>query len=189
MPKSPDEMAAAMIANLKKNTGKDLAQWLKIAAQSKLTRHGEIVKHLKADHGMTHGYANMIAHKALKSDAASAGSDADLVSAQYSGSKADLKPIYDTVLKIITGFGSDAVVAPKKSYVSFRRRKQFALIQPSTKTRVDLGIKLESAPSAGRLEPSGSFNAMVNHRVRLSSKSEVDAEIKKWLKAAYDEAN
>ena len=71
MAKSPEEMAAAMIANMKEKTGKTMPQWLKIAKASKLHKHGELVKHLKSEHGMTHGFANMVAHETLQSSAAS----------------------------------------------------------------------------------------------------------------------
>ena len=66
MPTDPDDMAATMIANLKDKTGKALPDWLKVAKKSKLEKHGQIVRHLKADHGVTHGFANLIAHKALE---------------------------------------------------------------------------------------------------------------------------
>jgi predicted transport protein len=112
----------------------------------------------------------------------------DLVAAQYAGDKAALKPIYDKVMKAVQGFGADLEVAPKKGYVSLRRKKQFALVQPSTKTRLDLGINLKGKPPAGRLEASGSFNAMVSHRVRLESVNDVDAEVVGWLKQAFDAA-
>ena len=85
-------------------------------------------------------------------------------------------------------FGKDVEFAPKKAYVSLRRSKQFALVQPSTKTRVDLGIKLKDVRPAGRLEKSGSFNTMVSHRVRLEKPADVDKEVKAWLKQAYTEA-
>ena len=87
---------------------------------------------------------------------------------------------------MIEKFGKDIEVAPKKAYVSLRRNKQFAIIQPTTKTRVDVGINLKGVPSTDRLEDSGSFNSMVSHRVRLESKQDVDAELRKWLKQAYD---
>jgi len=67
-----------------------------------------------------------------------------------------------------------------------RRSKQFALIQPTTKDRVDLGIQLKGVPAAGRLEASGSFNAMVSHRVRLAEAKDVDVQVRGWLKQAYD---
>ncbi len=62
------------------------------------------------------------------------------------------------------------------------------LIQASTKDRVDVGINLKGHPATLRLLASGSFNSMVSHRVMLGSKSEVDAELKGWLKAAFDQA-
>lgn len=187
---SPDEMAASMIANLKEKTGKTLDQWLRITTKSGLSKHGALVKMLKGEHGVTHGYTNLIAHKTFESDASSvasaSGSDQALVDAQYSGAKSDLRPIYDALVKEIKKFGNDIEIAPKKAYVSLRRNKQFGLIQPSTKTRVDVGVNLKGTPAKGRLEASGSFNAMVSHRVRLEDKKDVDKELVGWLKKAYE---
>jgi predicted transport protein len=88
----------------------------------------------------------------------------------------------------VAKLGKDVEVAPKKAYVSLRRAKQFALIQPSTKTRVDVGIQLKDAAPSGRLEASGSFNSMVSHRVRVGAVGEVDKELVGWLKEAYEAA-
>ena len=187
MPQSPDEMANAMIANLKDKTGKTLEQWIAIAKKSGAAKHGEIVKMLKSDHGMTHGFANLVAHKTLKSDAGSIGDSTDLVAAQYAGDKAALKPIYDALIKAAKSCG-EIEVAPKKAYVSLRRSKQFAIIQPSTKTRVDLGLNIKNEPAKGRLEKSGSFNAMVSHRVRLEKTSDVDKDVKNWIKKAWSDS-
>lgn len=181
---SPEEMAASMVANLKANTGKTLAQWLKIAKAAGLEKHGQIVKHLKTDHGLTHGYASMVAHEFLQSTSAHAD-EVDLIAAQYAGKKADMKPIYDALMAVVSKLGKDVEVAPKKAYVSLRRNKQFALIQPSTATRVDLGLNLKGEPPTERLEASGSFNSMCTHRIRLSSPKDVDAAVKQWLKQAY----
>lgn len=184
---TPEEATATMIANMPEKTGKPLETWLKIVARSKLGKHGDIVKMLKADHGMGHGFANLVAHKALASDAGSADAG-DLLAAQYAGPKAALKPIYDKLVGLIEGFGRDVEFSPKKAYVSVRRSKQFALIQPSTATRLDLGVNLRGVTPTQRLEASGSFNAMVSHRIRLSSAADVDAAVKAWLKQAYDMA-
>ena len=78
MAKSPEEMAASMIANLKEKTGKTLPQWLKITKAAKLEKHGQIVKMLKSDHGVTHGFANLIAHETLNQGKPASGST-DLV--------------------------------------------------------------------------------------------------------------
>ena len=187
MPKSPDEMANAMIANLKEKTGKTLQQWIAVAKKTGAVKHGEIVKSLKADHGMTHGFANLVAHKTLKSDAGSIGATADLVAAQYVGDKAALRPIYDALIKAAKSCGA-IDIAPRKAYVSLRRAKQFAIIQPSTRTRVDLGLNMKAEPAKGRLEKSGSFNAMVSHRVRLEKAGDVDKHVKAWIKKAWSEA-
>lgn len=185
MAKSPEEMAASMVANLKEKTGKTLDQWLKIVKKTKLAKHGEIRNHLKSEHGMTHGYAGLIATKALEADAPPATGDS-LVDTQYAGAKAELRPIYDALVAAIEAFGGDVEFAPKKAYVSLRRSKQFGLIQPSTKTRVDVGINCKGKKPTKRLEASGSFNAMVSHRVRLSHADDVDDELIGWLREAYD---
>jgi len=187
MSKSPEEMAEAMIANLKDKTGKSLEQWIAVARKSGAAKHGEIVKILKTSHGLTHGYANLVAHKTLQSDAGSIGATTDLVAAQYAGDKAALKPIYGALIKAAKSCG-EMEVAPKKTYVSLRRSKQFAIIQPSTKTRIDLGLNMKGVAAKGRLEKSGSFNAMVSHRVRLEKTSDVDQDVKSWLKQAWSDA-
>jgi hypothetical protein len=182
-----EDATATMIANMPEKTGKPLDAWLKIVTKSKLARHGEIVAMLKTDHGMGHGFANLVAHKALASDAGSADSE-DLVASQYAGPKAALKPMYDKLVAIVEGFGNDIELAPKKAYVSLRRSKQFGLIQPSTATRLDLGLNLKGVAPKGRLEASGSWNAMCSHRVKLTAAGDIDAELKAWLKQAYDAA-
>jgi hypothetical protein len=183
---TPEEMAQSMIQNLAEKTGKTLAQWVGVVKKSGLAKHGEIVKMLKADHGMTHGYANLVAHESLASSAAHAD-DTDLVAGQYAG-KEHLRPIYDRLAKAVQAFGKDVELAPKKAYVSLRRGKQFGLIQPSTKTRVDVGIQLKGAAPKGRLEASGSFNSMVSHRVKVTDAAQADAELIGWLREAYEAA-
>lgn len=185
---TPDDQLATMIANLPEKTGKDLEGWKKVIAASGLEKHGEIVKMLKTEHGMTHGFANLVTHE-FRGGVVSAPADGDdLIAAQYAGPKADLTNIRDALFAMVTGFGKDVEIAPKKTYASIRRKTQFALVQPSTKTRVDVGIKLKDHPAAGRLEDSGSFNSMVTHRVRVESVEAVDAELEGWLRAAYDQA-
>ncbi len=169
MAKSPEEMALSMIQNLPEKTGKSLEEWLQITRASGLEKHGQILKMLKTDHGMTHGFANLVAMKTLQSGPEP--NQDDLVEAQYSGPKADLRPIYDSIVAEIENFGGDVEISPKKAYVSLRRNKQFGIIQPSTKTRVDVGINLKGVDPTDRLEASGSFNAMVSHRVRVTAKA------------------
>ncbi|MCP3980719.1 MAG: DUF4287 domain-containing protein [bacterium] len=174
---SPEQQLATMLANLSEKTGKPLATWLKLIRGAGLEKHGEIVKFLKSEHGVTHGFASLIAAKARDDG----GAD-DPVAAQYDGAKAGLRPIHDAVVKFAKSLGKDVEIAPKKSSVSLRRKKQFALITPATKTRVDLGLALKGEAAKGRLE---TYNAMCSHRVRLESAKEFNAEVKKWMREAY----
>ncbi len=176
-----------MIENLAAKTGKTLAEWTKIGHRSGATKHGEIVKHLKTEHGLTHGYANLVAHEVLQSAAQNAPTE-DLVEQQFGGSKASLRPWFDKLLKAVQKFGKHIEIAPKKAYVSVRRNKQFAIIQPSTATRLDIGINLKGIEPSDRLESSGSFNSKVSHRVRITSAAEIDKELLGWLQQAYEQA-
>jgi hypothetical protein len=180
MENSPDKALQTMIDNLPAKTGKSLGEWLKITKSSGLAKHGEIVKHLKGDHGVTHGFANLIAAKTLES-----GEEIDLVAAQYAGPKAGLKPLHDVIVKFSESLGSDVEIAPKKTSVSLRRKKQFALITPATKTRIDLGLALKGEDASARLEI---YNAMCSHRVRLETSTDFDAQVKDWIKLAYSRA-
>lgn len=186
MPATPDDAIASMIANYEKNTGKPFEAWLALMKKANLGKHGEIVKRLKDEHGMGHGYANLVATHVLQGNTTSTGEYP--VDAQYAGKKAALRPLYDKLAAAVARFGNDVELTPKKTYVSLRRAKQFGLIQPSTADRLDIGINLKSVAPKGRLEASGSFNAMVTHRVRVTVAKEIDAELIGWLKAAYDAA-
>jgi hypothetical protein len=181
-----DAAAQTMIDNLEKNSGKSLPEWVAIVRATGLTKHGEIVKYLKTEHGFTHGYANMVSIKARETADSPPTAD-DLLENQYRG-KESLRSIYDVLIEAVTGFGADVEISPKKAYVSLRRGKQFGLVQPSTKTRVDLGLNLGDVAAGGRLEQSGNFNSMVSHRVRLSHAEEVDDELIGWLRQAYKAA-
>ncbi|PHS28709.1 MAG: phosphoribosylformylglycinamidine synthase [Robiginitomaculum sp.] len=179
---SPEEMASSMIANMPEKTGKSLDEWLKIAKQSSLEKHGQIVKHLKSEHGMTHGFANLVAHHTLKCD-----EPIDLVAAQYAGGKASLRPIHNALVKIASGFGNDVQIAPKKTCVSLRRSKQFAVITPATKTRIDLGINLKGQAGTERLkaEKPGS---MCTHKIGITDLNDLDNTLIDWLQEAYNAA-
>jgi Domain of unknown function (DUF5655)/Domain of unknown function (DUF4287) len=181
-----DPLASASMS-LKAKTGKDLPEWVTIARKSGIGKHKPLVDHLKSEHGLTHGYANTIALKCFESDAGSIGDDA-LMASMFDGPKGHLRPIYDLIIEKIGMFGDDVSLVPKKGYVSIRRAKQFAIAQPSTKDRFDLGLTAKTLEPGGRLEPAGSWNAMVTHRVRLARVEDVDAEVVAWLRLAYDGA-
>ncbi|HEV2598601.1 DUF4287 domain-containing protein [Sphingopyxis sp.] len=172
---------------LKARTGKGLDEWVAAARATGITGHMALVNHLKSEHGLGHGYANMIVHAANASSSLSQDDDA-LVDAAFDGAKAHWRPLYDRLIATVQGFGGDVELAPKKGYVSLRRKKQFALLQPSTKDRFDIGLALKGEEPAGKLELAGSWNAMVSHRLRIAADAEAGDDVAGWLRAAYDRA-
>lgn len=175
-----------MEKGLLEKTGNSLDHWIDIVNKSKIEKHKEIIDYLKAEYGFTYGYANFVALKAKKSDAGSQD-DQKLLINQYSG-KEELMPIYDKLIAVIDAFGGDVTKTPKKDSVSIIRKRQFALIKPATKTRIDLGLKIKDKPITNRLGNSGPFGTMCTHRVQLSDIKDVDDELIGWLKEAYDKS-
>jgi len=180
-----DPQVQTMIDNMPEKTGKSLVEWFAVLDATNLEKHGQMMKMLKSEHGVSHGYANTIV-LIYRQQAAGAPKDGDLVFAQYEGSKAALKPVYEAVIAITAEFGSDVEVAPKKTYVSLRRKKQFAIVQAATKSRVDLGLNLKGVEPSDRLEGGVVFGGMCTHKVRLSEVDDVDEQVAGWLRHAYD---
>ncbi|MDO8341112.1 MAG: DUF5655 domain-containing protein, partial [Candidatus Woesebacteria bacterium] len=114
-----------------------------------------------------------------------ATSDESLVDAQYSGKKGALRPIYERLVELVTTFGDDVQVDPKKTGVSLRRSKQFALIEAPSAARVQLGVNLRDVAPEGRLRAA---TGMCTHRIDVTAVDEVDDELVSWLREAYRRA-
>ena len=185
-----EKALATQLANIEKRTGKSLAELTAIVKGSGLSRHGELVAMLKTTLGMGHGDANTLVHTALKSDgqgaAAHASSPAQVLDALYTGPRAALRPVHDKVLLEMRKFG-DFEEAPKKTYVSYRRKRQFAMIGPATNTRVEVGLNMKGVKATERLQelPAGQ---MCNYKVRLTSPQDVDGELLGWIRTAFEAA-
>ncbi|HYK85404.1 MAG TPA: DUF5655 domain-containing protein [Ktedonobacteraceae bacterium] len=186
-----DKGLEAQIHNIEEQYGKSLSEWIALIKESGTTKHTDMVTMLKSQYGMSHSSAHRVALKAREADGASMvqaakASGRDPVEDMYSSKKADLKPLHDALMTAITSFGNDIELAPKKGYVSLRRKKQFAMIQPASVTRIDIGLILKGVPPTERLESASSFNALFTHRVRVNSVNDVDEQLITWLKQAYD---
>jgi predicted transport protein len=182
-----DKAYATQIANIEKNTGKKLDQWIAIVNKSGFAKHGELVNFLKEKHGFTHGNANMVVHYAKQSHAGAAENSDDLISEQYKG-KENLKPWYDKIIAEINKFGKDVELAPKKAYMSLRRKKQFAILQPSTKDRLDVGLNIKGVAASGIVEDGSKWNAMCTHRIKVTEEKMINKELINWIKQAYEQA-
>ncbi|WP_299103353.1 DUF4287 domain-containing protein [uncultured Winogradskyella sp.] len=173
-----------MINNMPEKTGKSLDQWTSILKEKAFVKHSEGVNFLKKEHGVTHGFANTIVTLSKEEN----NSEDDLVTNQYEG-KELLFPIYEKLHNKIEAFGKDVTITPKKTSVSFIRKRQFVLIKPATKKRIDLGLKLPEKPTTDRLGNSGPFGTMCTHRVQITSVNDLDDELIAWMKEAYEKAN
>ncbi|MET0866155.1 MAG: DUF5655 domain-containing protein [Nakamurella sp.] len=169
--------------NLAAKTGRPVAEWLDLARSCIPLGHKAGLERLKSEYGIGHGYANTLMLVVRSEEPA--GAAVDPVDAQYAGPKAALRPIYEAIVRSATGLGPDVEIAPKKATVSLRRAKQFALITPATKTRIDLGLNLPGVPGSGRLVAT---TGMCTHKIALESTTALDDEVLGWLRAAYDRA-
>ncbi len=186
-----DQAVATQLANIEKRSGKSLAELTSQVQQSGIAKHGELVAHLKATLGLGHGDANTLAHVARKSDGAAQASElaaagGDVLDAIYSGNKAGLRSLHEAAMEKITALG-EFEIAPKKTYLSLRRSKQFAMIGPATAKEIEIGINsktLSGGPRLKALPPGG----MCQFKVRLSSVAELDDELLAWIEEAYGAA-
>ena len=174
----------SQIRNIEATYGRSMDDWIQLIAASGLHRHGEIVAWLKTEHGLTHGAANRVALVYLSAEAPPPPDDP--VDALYAGRPASVRAIHDRIWGIVEGLG-EVEVAPKKGYVSLRRRTQFAMLKPAAK-HVDLALILPGEPVTERLESAATFNALFTHRVRVRSEAEVDDQLAGWIREAYDRA-
>jgi predicted transport protein len=181
-----EEGLAAQVRNIEATYGRPIDGWVGLIRASGLRRHGEIVAMLKSDHGLTHGAANRVALVALAELAPTAPAE-DPIDALFAGRASDIRAIHDRVMASILAFGGTVEVAPKKGYLSLRRRTQFAMLKPAAK-HLDVGLILPDEPTTDRLESAAAFNALFTHRVRVRSVGDVDDELVGWLRRAWERA-
>lgn len=179
----PQAALATQLRNIEAKTGKTLADFRQLIGASGLGKHGEIRTMLMECFDLGHGDANTLAHMAREAPATAGDDPLDAI---YTGAKAGLRPLHDAVMQKIHALGPFEI-APKKSYLSLRRKKQFAMVGPATKELVEIGLNAKSLPEHPRLKalPPG---GMCQYTVRLGSAAEIDAALAGWLRAAYDAA-
>ena len=179
----------AYLDNIQAKTGKTPEDFRAEAKAKGLTQYGELMTWLKGEYKLNPGQANTIAQLILYSGegTAPAAGKAAQVDPHFAGKKAGWRATYDALVAAAGQFGDDVGLAPTRSYISLTRRgKKFAILDPATAERFDVGLKLKGVAPAGRLEAAGNWNIMVTHRVRLSSPEAADEELVGWLRQAYD---
>ncbi len=191
----PQAATVTQLRNIQTRTGRTIAQLHQALAAEKLAKHGEKRGWLMAQFKLGYGDANAVAlffGKPLPvldgaaPSATPAAVDGDPLDAIYTGAKAGLRPLHEAVMKVIESLGSFES-APKKTYISLRRKKQFAMVGPATKDSIEIGLNAKDLPAHARLKvmPPG---GMCQVSTRIGSEAEVDKLLKSWLKQAYDAA-
>jgi len=172
-----DEGIQSQLRNIERTYGRTIDELVTIVDESGLVKHTDVVAMLKQQYGMAHGAAHRVSLVARSRTAQPSP-------AGVNGVAPALSDVYARLLERVNTLGDDIEQSPKKGYVSLRRRKQFAMLQPGAKW-INVGLILPQHPAAGRLEPAGKWNALFTHRVRVASAGEIDGELDSWLRAAY----
>lgn len=189
----------AILANLEKNSGRDLDAWIRML-QAKGPKDAKArVAWLKAQ-GLGGTQAGVVAQRSLD-DAGHAFDDTPegylamaprYVEQQYAGKKATLRPLYDALLELALGLGKDIKACPCETIVPLYRNHVFAQLKATTLTRLDLGLALGDPANlkdpSGRLLDTGGFakKDRLTHRIEVKVPADLDAMLERWLRTAYE---
>jgi hypothetical protein len=186
-------MYQSSLAALKQKTGRTLEQWIKLAQKSGPATEKDRRAWLKAEHGLGMNYAGWIAeHSVGKGDDGNPETylrqAEEFIQNMFSGDKESLLPIYNELLSLGRSLGNDVKVCPGKTIVPLYRKHVFAQIKPTTRARIDLGLALKDTKVPKRLIDTGGLakKDRITHRIEITSLKNIDGEVKKWLKIAYE---
>jgi len=186
--KSPQEMFQAMKGNIQELTGKSFTSWVNLAARADISKFKALTDHMKKEHGLSHGYAQMVAWGVLDPARLEAGNqEPEFVDALYSGKKLNLRPIYDKLIEEGLKMGSDVELVICKTYSSLRSKSQYAMVVPKTNSAVDLELALPRDISLeNRLETIKNSNPKITHRIRITDLSQIDDDVLRFLNRALE---
>ena len=187
-------MVQKWVAELKDKTGRSLDEWLRYIKKSGPKDEKARREWLKTEHGLGTNSAWWLAERAEGNATVEEDPDAYLTAAEgyvekmFAGKKAGLRPIYDALLKLGLSVGKEAKACPCQTIVPLYRNHVFAQIKPTTQTRIDFGFALGDTKAKGRLIDTGGFakKDRITHRIEITSLKDIDDEVKRWLKVAYD---
>jgi hypothetical protein len=187
-------MMQRLVATLPQKTGRSLEDWIALLRSE--APAGTRARHdwLKRTYGLGGPAATCIIERAEGRGLEDGDPGAYLeaapgyVEAMFSGPKEALWPVYDALVEVVQRLGDDVKVCPARTMVPVYRTHLFAQIRPATRTRVDLGVALGTTRTPPRLVPTGGLEKgdRITHRIALGRPEEVDAEVRRWLRIAYE---
>jgi predicted transport protein len=189
--KTSQDYENEFLATIVEATGKDLPAWLVIVKGAGITKTPDITRWLKAEYGLNHAQARMLAGIYKNDGKPVYASDHLLIDALFAG-KEDKRPLYEALETRVRALFPDVQVVPTKSYMSFRDEREFAVASITSK-EIRVGMDLADdfatgdAATRGVVKPAKSLGAMprISHMVELRSASEIDAALEGYLKMAH----
>lgn len=182
-----------IMAGMKQKTGRSVAEWMELLDKHAPAGEKERRAWLKEKHGLGTNYAWWLAEQSVgKGDDGSPETylkqAEEYVARMFSGPKAGLRPIYDALLKLGRSMGEDVKICPCQTIVPFYRKHVFAQVKPTAQTRIDLGLALKETKVPKRLIDTGGLakKDRITRRIEITSLADIDDEVKKWLKKAYE---
>lgn len=189
-------MVQKWIAELKPKTGRSLEEWMATVKKDGPKEYRARRAWLKSKHKLGSNSAWWIAQRAEgKGDEEDTpekylATAKQYVEEQYAGKKSALRPIYNELLVLCKSLGPDVKACPCKTMVPLYRKHVFAQIKPTTISRIDLGLSFTTYKGKipKRLIDTGGFakKDRITHRIEVSSSTQIDSDLKKWLRTAYD---
>jgi Domain of unknown function (DUF5655)/Domain of unknown function (DUF4287) len=187
-------MVQKWVAELPQKTGRSLEQWIALVKKSGPADEKQRREWLKTKHHLGTNSAWWIAERAAGKGGEEDDPEAYLLAAEeyveamFSGKKASLRGLYDALLELGLGLGDDVKACPCKTMVPLYRKHVFAQIKPATNTRIDLGFALGNRKTPRRLVDTGGYakKDRITHRIEITSAAEIDGEVERWLKTAYE---
>jgi predicted transport protein len=185
---SPADMIDAVTDSMKERTGKTLEEWVEAVQAAGIDSLDQkaVRKWLKTEHGVLQNSQWAIADAAARVAGWVRPSVEDYIDSQYQGEKVTLRPIFDTLREIIEELGKDVSVEGRGGYTPFVRKRQFAAVQASTKTRIDLGLRFKEAPTSELLS-NKSLPGQSTHKVSLTSLEDITNEVRDLIRMAYEQ--
>jgi len=186
-------MTQSIITAMQEKTGRSLEDWLEVVGTDGPASEKERREWLKAKHGLGTNYAGCIAEISVGKGELFTAEGYLRLAPQYvedlfAGPRAGLRPIYEALLATGLKLGKDVRVCPCKTFVPLYRNHVFAQIKPTTRTRIDLGLAVKDTRTPKRLIDTGGFakKDRITRRIEISSAAEIDDEVRRWMKTAYD---
>ena len=183
---NPASMMSAVTDSMKDRTGKSLEEWVALVQKSGIDPLDQkaVRNWLKSEHGVLQNSQWAIADAAARAAGWVRPSVEGYIDSQYQGAKTALRPLFDALREMIESQGDDVHAEGRGGYTPFVRRRQFAVLQASTKTRIDLGLRFTDPPESPLLNPSNP-PGQCTHKIGIQSLEEITAELAELIQRAY----